>query len=86
MSVLSYLFMLQFTTFLTATCNLEFILKELSYIFITMIYIVNYNSYYFNSKEVSITCNFIMAESFYLRILILVSKRHLRNNNCLNDR
>jgi len=68
--IFSYLFTLQFTTFLTATCNLEFILKKLSYIFITMLYVVNYNSYYFNSKEVSITCNFIfMAESFYLRIL-----------------
>ncbi|XP_071630157.1 uncharacterized protein [Temnothorax longispinosus] len=42
----------QFTTFLTTTCNLEFVFKEFSYIFITMLYIVNYNSYYFNSKEV----------------------------------
>jgi len=81
------IFTLQFTTFLTATCNLEFILKELSYIFITILYIVNYNSYYFNSKEVSITCNFIfMVKSFYLRILILANKRHLRSNNCLNGR
>ncbi|XP_039311314.1 uncharacterized protein LOC113003313 isoform X2 [Solenopsis invicta] len=50
----AYCFILVFqcTIFLTATCNLEFIIKELSYIFITVLYIVSYNSYYFNSNGV----------------------------------
>jgi len=59
-----HIYMLQFTTFLTTTCNLEFIFKEFSYIFVTILYIVNYNSYYFNSKEVSITSNFFYSKVF----------------------
>ncbi|EZA47919.1 hypothetical protein X777_14488 [Ooceraea biroi] len=42
----------QLTIFLTTTCSLEVIIKELSYIFITMLYIICYNSFYFNAKEV----------------------------------
>lgn len=52
-------------TFLTTTCSMEFILKEFSYIFITMLYILNYNSYYFNFEEVSITCNFLFMVEFF---------------------
>jgi len=60
-------YMLQFTTFLTTTCNLEFIFKEFSYIFVTILYIIHYKCYYFNSKEVSISYSFILlAESFYI--------------------
>lgn len=78
---------LQFTTFLTATCNLEFIFKELSCIFIVIISITSYNSYYFNPKEVSTICNFIfMTEFFYPRISILASKEKFGSNNYLNDR
>jgi len=85
--VLHDTYMLQFTTFLTTTCNLEFIFKEFSYIFITMLYIVNYNSYYFNSKEVSITSNFLYGRIFlHPEILIFVSKRNFGSNNCFNDR
>ncbi|XP_011864043.1 PREDICTED: uncharacterized protein LOC105559965 isoform X2 [Vollenhovia emeryi] len=39
-------------SFLKVAYNLEFIFKEFSYIFVTMLFIVSYNSYYFNSKEV----------------------------------
>ncbi|RLU17681.1 hypothetical protein DMN91_009917 [Ooceraea biroi] len=42
----------QLTIFLTTTCSLEVIIKELSYIFITMLYIICYNSFYFNAKEI----------------------------------
>jgi len=59
-------YMLQFTTFLTTTCNLEFIFKEFSYIFVTILYIIHYKCYYFNSKEVSISYSFILLESFYI--------------------
>ena len=57
--MLYHIYVLQFMTFLTSTCNLEFIFRELSYIFMTMFGIITYNSCYFNSKEVSIPCNFI---------------------------
>ena len=71
-----YIYVLQFTTFLTTTCNVEFIFKQLSYIFITILCIIFYNAYYFNSKEVSIIYNItFMKEFFNTKILIFASKR-----------
>ncbi|EZA48228.1 hypothetical protein DMN91_009914 [Ooceraea biroi] len=43
---------LQFTPFLTTTCNMECILKRFSYICITFIFMLNYYSFYFNSEVV----------------------------------
>ncbi|KAH0945343.1 hypothetical protein HN011_004099 [Eciton burchellii] len=40
----------QLTTFLTSMCNMDCILKKFSYICITLVYILNYYSFYFNSK------------------------------------
>jgi len=84
--MLYHIYVLQFMTFLTSTCNLEFIFRELSYIFMTMFGIITYNSCYFNSKEVSIPCNFIWRGLLSPRILISASKRKCRRNNYLNNR
>ncbi|EZA48231.1 hypothetical protein DMN91_010377 [Ooceraea biroi] len=42
----------QFTPFLTTTCDMDCILKRFSYICITLVYIMNYYSFYFNSEAV----------------------------------
>ena len=57
-------YVLQFTIFLRTTCNLEFTFKQLPCIFMTMCGIIMHNSYYFNSKEVSIPCNLIFMSKF----------------------
>ncbi|RLU17677.1 hypothetical protein DMN91_009913 [Ooceraea biroi] len=46
------MFFCQFTPFLTTTCNMECILKRFTYICITVVFILNYYSFYFNSEVV----------------------------------
>ncbi|XP_011348544.2 uncharacterized protein LOC105285771 isoform X3 [Ooceraea biroi] len=46
------MFFCQFTPFLTTTCNMECILKRFTYICITVVFILNYYSFYFNSEIV----------------------------------
>ncbi|KAH0945365.1 hypothetical protein HN011_006490 [Eciton burchellii] len=45
----------QLTAFLTSTCNMNCILKRFSYICITLVYILNYYSFYFNSEIIKQT-------------------------------
>ncbi|XP_036138651.1 uncharacterized protein LOC105832725 [Monomorium pharaonis] len=40
----------QFTIFVTTECDMEFIITELTYIFPTIIHVLSYNCFYFNSK------------------------------------
>ncbi|EZA47917.1 hypothetical protein DMN91_009909 [Ooceraea biroi] len=51
-SVYSSFLIFQLTTFLTSTCNIDCIFKKFSYICITIAYITNYYSFYFNSETV----------------------------------
>ncbi|RLU17954.1 hypothetical protein DMN91_010194 [Ooceraea biroi] len=45
----------QFTAFLTATCNVDCILKRFSYICICFVYVMNYYCFYFHSESVKQT-------------------------------
>jgi len=56
---------------------MEFILKELSYILITILCFITYNAYYFNSKEVSIIRNFIFMEEPFFTSRILIHIREI---------
>jgi len=71
------LYFSQLMTFLTMIYNMDSFLKRFSYICITLVYILNYYSFYFNSELVSNMHFFIRCIKFSKMLIIIL----LHNGN-----